>query len=171
MAEETTTPATHAGASRDAADTDQTAGDSLRERAQKKPAGIEGWLLIPFFGLLIGAVDHTFTVIDNPLPKASVEIMAGNLVLAAGSVVLFTLLCKKHSMVPMLMIVYAVTDLAIHTLQFVATTTPLLGIGPELAAQEAPRVLEGLRTTVMFWVIFVPYFLVSERVKNTFVND
>ena len=145
--------------------------DEVASQPESKLVGIAGWLLIPFFGLLIGAFDHTNTVFDNELPKAAIEILVGNLVMATGSLVVFILMCRKHFMFPMLVIVYAVTDIAFHALEYIATITELLGVDPEIAASEQPRVLASLRTTLGFWFVFVPYFLVSERVKATFTDD
>jgi len=133
--------------------------------------GIGGWLLIPFFGLLLSAFDHANAVFDHELPKAAIEILVGHIVMAIGSLVVFTVMCRRLAIVPMLVIVYAVTDIAFHSLAYVATVTDLLGIDPEIATGEQPRVLESLRMTVAFWFVFVPYFLVSKRVKATFDDD
>ena len=145
--------------------------DQVAVAAKDKLDGVEGWLLIPFFGLLVGAFDHSNTLFDHELPRAAVEILVGNLVMAIGSLVVFTLMCRKHAVLPMMIIVYAVTDLSFHALEYIATTTYLLDIDPGIAASEQPRVLNSLKTTIAFWAVFVPYFLVSERVKATFTDD
>ena len=132
--------------------------------------GIGGWLLIPFFVLLISAFDHSHTLLDHALPRAAPEILVLNGVLAVGSLVVFTLFCMRHSIVPMLVVVLAIGDIALHTLEYVAVTTYVAQANPELATGEEPRILEGLKTTLAFWTVFIPYFLVSKRVRNTFVN-
>lgn len=74
--------------------------DQVASQSEDKLIGIEGWLTIPFFVLLIGAFDHSNTVFDNELSKASVEILVGNIVMVVGSLVVFILMCRKHTMFP-----------------------------------------------------------------------
>jgi hypothetical protein len=153
------------------ADDALTASSNPTPQPAAAPSGIEGWLLIPYFGMLVGAVQHAHAIIDGPIAHVSTEIFVANGVMAVGSVAVFTMMSKKHSIVPLLVLVYAVTDVAIHGLEFVAVSTPWLQIEAAIAEAARPRVTESLSSTVVFWAVFVPYFLSSQRVKNTFVHD
>ena len=91
--------------------------------------------------------------------------------MAIASVILFTLMARKNAVVPSLFIVFAAMDLAFHTLGYVATSTTLFSLDPAMLETEQPRILAELKMSIFFWVIFLPYFLVSERVRNTFTHD
>jgi hypothetical protein len=127
-----------------------TPAEPAAKQDEAQLEGIGGWLLIPFFGLLIGAFDHSHTILDHELPRAATEILVMNAVLAIGSVAVFTLFCMRHSIVPMLVVVLAIGDIALHTLEYVAVTTYVAQANPELATGEEPRILEGLKTTLAF---------------------
>jgi hypothetical protein len=144
--------------------------DDELEATNSGPAGIGGWLLIPALTLVSVAFATSSSILDQELAAVSLEILAGNALLTVGSVVLLALFFQRSRHLPGLMVVFYVVLVAVATLEYVAVDRLLLGVTPEIAEREAKLVNDGIRISVASAILWIPYFLVSRRVKNTFVR-
>ena len=143
--------------------------DSLQETGPG-PAGIGGWLLLPGLTLLSVAFAASSSIFDLEIASVSLEIMAGNVLLAIGSVVLLVLFFQRSRHLPGLMVVFYVVLIGVTALEYLAVDRQLFGITAEIAEQEGHQVEEGIRMAIASAILWIPYFLVSRRVKNTFVR-
>ncbi len=159
------------------------------EAAASGPSGIGGWLIVPILGLfttLLFAL--AWFVQDVPLlqdgvwadfPASLRSLIAFeafvNLVLMVGSVALLVLLFMKKSILPRLMVVfYAFAFLAV-----LVDTVSILALAPQWIPDPVERASYGLAgwelgadvgRIFLACAVWIPYFLISKRVKNTFVN-
>lgn len=151
------------------------------------PRGIGGWLLLPLFGLIITPFRVTFETIlvfrpvlepgvwralttpghDAYHPLWSTVIafeLVTNAALIVFTVVLLVLFFRKSRRVPRLMIVWYLSMMAMQLIDLALT---------EAIPAAAANGSEGTRDTVRAIAaaaIWVPYFLRSVRVRNTFVQ-
>jgi len=144
--------------------------DDELEATGSGPSGIGGWLLLPGLTLVSVAFAASSSILDQQLAAVSLEILAGNALLTVGSVVLLALFFQRSRHLPGLMVVFYVVLLAVTTLEYLAVDRQLFGVTAEIAEQEGHQVEEGLRMAIASAILWIPYFLVSRRVKNTFVR-
>jgi hypothetical protein len=144
--------------------------DEPVEMTGSGPKGIGGWLLIPILTLLSVAFAASETILEQQIAAVSLEILAGNALLAVGSVVLLALFFQRSRHLPGLMVVFYAVLVGVTTLEYVAVDRLLLGVTPEIAASEGKLVNDGIRMAIASAILWIPYFLVSRRVKNTFVR-
>lgn len=151
--------------------------------AAAEPTGIGGWLVLPLIGLMlspfiIGWGTHqlievvrapswtSLTTPGNPAyhPLYGMLIpteIAVNAALGIFSIVLIVLFFKRHPRVPALMIAFYLVNLAV-----VAGDTYAAAFLPGFQFDQAA--LRDLARAVIAAVIWVPYFMISKRVRNTF---
>jgi hypothetical protein len=141
------------------------------ERSERKPlAGIEGWLIFPALYLLIVAFLVAEYLVESPLPMLRPEILAGNVAILAGAVVMLALFHKKLAIVPPLMIVFYLLVVAVCALEVLTLTRFSAGIEQAVIDAELPEARHGLGHALGAAIVWIPYFVVSERVRNTFVE-
>ncbi len=166
--------------------------DGLKKHASE-PEGIRGWLLLPLGGLFVTlymSVDvfrKTTVVILGPemwsafatpstvfyhSPWVPVMVIGGliQVTIIICSAVALIATFRKKKFVPHLMI-------AVYALAFflaLLDVTLIYGFFPTISADWAKQmelgVIRKLLGTVAVLIIWVPYFLKSRRVQNTFVH-
>lgn len=159
----------------------------------KHPVGIGGWLLLPIAVLLVtvyGAFDdfqHTTMVLLGPELWVAFKTPGTYfyhspwvvLIVASGiiqiSILVFSLVALvsiylKKKIVPRLMIVIYVLALCLVAVDMAVTFFFIATVSPDIANQMTPELLKKLVGVSVGAIIFIPYFIKSKRVKNTFVN-
>jgi len=157
-------------------------------RMHGEPKGLGGWLIIPAIGLFLYPIRMAFILINDFLPifrEGYWEVlttpgseayhhlwapllifeMVGNTFFIIFNIVLIFLFFTKSYRFPTLFIVF----LAISLL-FVAGDFFFADLIPAVAAESDPASVKELTRSIIAAIIWIPYFLVSRRVKNTFVK-
>jgi hypothetical protein len=153
------------------------------------PRGIGGWLILPLLGLvgsLLSLSVALFTVYaplfaegggwavvtDQSDPSYSalwapliVFEIGTNLALIGLIVFLLYLVFRKSRRFPRLMIAYLIAGIVVGVIDL-AWAEQI----PALAADSSSESLTQVMRSIVGAVIWIPYFLVSQRVKNTFVE-
>ena len=153
------------------------------------PSGLGGWLILPAIGLIVTPFrlmaylltdllpifqDGSWDFLTTPGTEAYHPMwapvilfeLAGNLFFVVMAVVLIFLFFTKSHRFPRLMIVFLLSNLA-----FVFGDYALANTIPFVANMEADaEVYKEMARGIGGVAIWVPYFLVSKRVKNTFVK-
>ena len=152
------------------------------------PRGIGGWLIFPLLNLIVSPIVMvvSFFVDVLPLFEAGLwqiattpshpaydpiwaplivfEMSANVILLILVLVVLVKFLGKRRS-TPRLMIIWLLAATFVQIADAVLTRQI-----PAVAASAEISDYRDLIRTVIFSVVWIPYFLVSRRVKNTFVE-
>lgn len=152
------------------------------------PKGIGGWLILVVIGLLISPIrisyalatnhwplirDGAWSVLTTPgtdayhalwAPLLVFEI-AGNVGSIAFALVTLWFLIRKSRHTPILAISWLIWTTAVVVIDFFAAD-----LIPAVAAQSDPESTKELVRSIVGAAIWVPYFLVSKRVKATFVE-
>jgi hypothetical protein len=156
----------------------------VESQASPGPSGIGGWLVLPVLGF-IGTILLTlwnlfqadldglvaiFNATSGPLaalkaPTAS-SLFGGCLVILSASYCLYLIFAKNHT----------ITSFATaHYL--ILASAGLVDVWAEFAVEKAlpsvppdPTIVREAARGIMIACIWIPYFHLSTRVKNTFVN-
>ena len=152
------------------------------------PRGIGGWLILPLLGLIftpirVGIQTHRdFSPMLEPgiwralttpggeayhwlwAPTIIFEVVT-NVSLIGFTLVLLVLFLRTSRRVPKLMIVLMLAGIAIQGVDLV-----LVGFIPALASDPDAHSMRDLARAVPAAAIWIPYFLMSKRVRNTFVK-
>jgi hypothetical protein len=154
--------------------------DSLR--------GIRGWLIFPLLGLIINPFRVSFflykhlwpifskgfwEVLTTPESKAYHPLwapvlileMTGNLAIIALGIVALWYFLRKSRLAPRLLISWLGLILVV-----VWADHFLANLIPAVAKQSHTESIKEIARAVLGAAIWIPYFLVSKRVKATFVN-
>jgi hypothetical protein len=164
--------------------------DQAKEDVARGPSGLGGWLVLPIIGLFLTLVFAVIWMSRDALPTLQGDIwpqiptsgrstitfeVFANLVFIVVPIVLLVLLFLKRRLLPRLIVgFYAFIFLAV-----LADSIAIFLIGPQLIPDAGLREEAGwsgsaiagdIVRAVIMCAIWIPYFLFSKRVKNTFVN-
>jgi len=153
-----------------------------------EPKGLRGWLILPAIGLFASAIRLTFSlmrdfwpifrdggwpVLTTPGTPAYHQLwgpllifeIAGNSFFILANVALIFFFFSKHWRFPALYI----TMLGLNVL-FVIGDFFMGNMIPAVATANDPQSVREMVRTLAAAAIWIPYFLRSKRVKNTFVK-
>lgn len=138
--------------------------------------GIGGWLVLPIAHILLNALVMAINVIDGFRigygggDVAARDLMLGitwfELSLLAYSGFCLAMLFLKRRQTPYLMIGFYALLLVMVVAEFFLATHQL----PNMTLNEKSEPLKAVVRTAIAAAVWIPYFLVSKRVKNTFVR-
>ena len=141
--------------------------------SDEKLVGIRGWLILPAIGLVLGPIGGVIGLLAASGNYSDVAragygaIYALELVVITGMIALTiyaaTLFFRKRSNAPRTVITLIVVNLVASGVVLVIA----LGAGAEVFAAATGKQLARDTFNAAIWI---PYFLVSRRVKATFVN-
>lgn len=152
------------------------------------PRGIGGWLILPLIGLVLNPIRLGMTLVNDLLPVFRPETwnalttpgqenyhamwgplllfeLVTNLLVGVFTVVLLVLFLRKSRRVPLLMIALLAGHVLIQVVDWA-----LVGTIPALAHDPKAQDFSDLRRALIGAAIWIPYFVKSRRVRNTFVN-
>jgi hypothetical protein len=154
-----------------------------------EPAGIGGWLILPALGLAISPIWQGIRLVRDIIPSLNPSLLGSLsdptsnnysalwvptiLFEAVSDVLLFALTLwlaylfffRKSVFVPRLYVIWIASHLVMQTVDWLLTMNlPLAGEHPNSG------VPADLRRSIIGAVIWIPYFIRSVRVKNTFIN-
>jgi len=155
---------------------------------QAQPNGLKGWLILPMLGLIITPInlsillvttfipiftDGTWTILTSPSSEAYHHLWApllifesiGNFAFLIGSVFLLVWFFKKSRKLPKYIIIFYIANLLFVTADYIFGN-----LIPIVAESNQAESLREIVKSFIGAVIWVPYFLKSVRVKNTFKN-
>jgi len=141
----------------------------------KGPQGIGGWLILPAIGLILGPILICISFSEflseevQQAARESASIAAYVNVVLGGQVVLLLILIvtgllffSKNKAAPNFYIFLLVAGVVFSIVSYV--------VGTDTGIKEVTEEdLRGIRRSISGAMIWIPYFLVSKRVKNTFV--
>jgi len=151
------------------------------------PRGLGGWLILPLIGLFVLPIRFVASLINDFLPifqEGYWEILTtpgteayhhlwaplitfeivGNAFFIIFDIILVFLFFTKSHRLPTLMIAFLSLNLL-----FVVSDFFFANLIPAVAAESDPESVKELGRAIIGAMIWIPYFLVSKRVKNTFV--
>jgi hypothetical protein len=155
-----------------------------------EPAGIGGWLVLPALGLAISPIVEGVQIFRDILPSLSPDVWrtlsdptsasyspmwVPTIVFEATTsllIFIFTLslgylfFFRKSARVPRLFIAWLVCNLIVKIIDRVLISClPLTGGAPDF------EIVSSLGRSITNAAIWIPYFIWSIRVKNTFTGD
>lgn len=157
------------------------------------PQGFGGWLLLPIIGLFVSAYIGVRLFIEGSLILFGPEIWSAfntpgtqfyhswwvpvivlgastQVGLVVGSVIALVTIFMKKRFVPRLMIGIYLLGFLLVAVDFLLVEFFLSAVSPDLAEQARPESFRKLIGVTVGVAIWIPYFLKSVRVKNTFVH-
>jgi hypothetical protein len=163
-------------------------GDHM-ETTQNEPKGIGGWLIPPALALIFTPFLSGYQFYQDMLPVFKSEVwnalttsgsaayhplwrsviiieVISNLILIIFTFWLLWLFFNKSNRTPKLFIVWLIMFPAIQIIDLLLTNQI-----PVVAADPIdPETIKNLVRSIVAAAIWIPYFLISKRVKNTFVE-
>jgi H+/Cl- antiporter ClcA len=150
--------------------------------------GLGGWLILPAIGLIIMPLRLMLLIKSDFLPlfqNGSWEVLTtpgteayhplwaplilfeliGNSIFILFDIFLIFLFFSKSYRFPSLYIIFLATNLI-----FIVGDLFLCNLIPALASESNSEAIREVTRSIVGALIWIPYFLVSKRVKNTFVK-
>jgi len=157
------------------------------EATEKQYDNIGGWLILVAIGLIFTPIRLLVVVVKDLLPVLSGDVwsrlttpgtesyhalwapllifeMVGNCLFILFSIIIAIFFFQKRTFVPKLIIALLLSNLVFVAIDYFAAD-----LIPFIAAQEDMGSLIELMRVFIACLIWVPYFLVSKRVKGTFI--
>lgn len=170
----------------------QVAAEILKEVPPSIPAGIGGWLYLPIIGLgvmsfvridgimkmLLSFSPANWKALTDPASPGyhwawgpvMVSGLIAEIILLVLGIVLLVMLFRRKKVFRKLIIAYYLLDVisvAGCTVAVALISMKQFQISELLTPENCRQILNG-----SIWAfIWIPYFIMSKRVKNTFVND
>lgn len=161
--------------------------------AIKKPYGIGGWLLIPLIGLLGTIISQGHEFANKLLPTFKPEIwsrltsegsniyhsmwvpfyvfqVAGNVLVLVSAIFLIIMFFKRNKLLPKLIIGFYAISLLFTVINYLSISSFPTKLIPAIGSEVFPVIKNQLVFSTSYLFIFVPYFLFSKRVMNTFIE-
>jgi hypothetical protein len=155
-------------------------------RVGEGPRGIGGWLLLPLLGLIVTPIRVGYSLVADYIPffRESWPVLTdpndlsyhplwapliiyevlGDAVLALTALLGLVLMFRRDRRLPKLMVaLYSFNAI------YIAVDTAVAAQIPALAGSDDFSASQDLIRAVVAAGIWIPYFLMSKRVKNTFV--
>lgn len=150
-------------------------------RTSQESLSIGGWLILPAIGLCIAPIRMVLQMLDFPevydnqtwsalFELARLDLLAVlfithiyNIFALCFSVLVLVLFFQRRSSLPRILVIF----FTISCLAQVADTFVSMALDPSTSV---PGAIGSVIGTVISTVIWVPYFTLSQRVKNTFVE-
>ena len=157
------------------------------------PSGIGGWLVLPLIGLFI-----TIGFLTISLTRDLVPVMFGPtwamlttpgtsayhaywapyivvstiscVVMLAAAIALLVLALRKHPRFPMGMVIFYLALVPFSAIDLWAFSTFINEVSPGDVEATMPEVIRQFARSIVACLVWIPYFLTSKRVKNTFVR-
>jgi hypothetical protein len=157
------------------------------DAAQKQYDKIGGWLILVAIGLILAPIRLLVVLFKDLLPALSADTWSrlttpgteayhplwapllffeiiGNCLFIVSPIIVAVFFFQKRRFVPRLIIVLLLANLVFVAIDYFAAD-----LIPFVAAQEDMGSLVELIRVLIACAIWVPYFLVSKRVKGTFI--
>lgn len=154
--------------------------------------GIGGWLLLPFVGIHIALVMNVYDTINfiitlssgvwgiftDPASRLFSPIIALffamqislNFILAGWALALLYLFYRQSKYVPRTAIYYYLASVLVVAFDFGAVVFVLADIYPVVKDEAIVHVVNEFVLSVLAACVWVPYFMYSNRVKDTFTG-
>jgi len=141
---------------------------------QPEPKGISGWLLIPAIGLILSPIKSLYGVLVGlaMIQSFAPELMSDfrlwlscliDVGLIVATIVVAVLFFQRYRIVVPAFIGLMATNVFLRFVQASLTESMFKEVDSSAAA--------SLMGATIYGAIWIPYFLVSQRVKNTFTED
>ncbi len=164
---------------------DETSSNVAEE---KKLEGIGGWLVLAAIGLMIAPIRIAYGLLSDVVPAFTggaweklttagspayhplwapllITETAGNILFILFPLAILFFFFRKKRCAPLLMIIFLLSNLAFVAVDYLmAMRIPIVAAMPD---ESTPTEIIRLAVACAVWV---PYFLRSKRVKNTFVK-
>jgi hypothetical protein len=176
----------------------QLANTGARGPAIQGPTGLGGWLVLPIIGLSLTVLMIVARTLSSTIPDLRSGVWdlftnpgselyhplwapllafeyAADAIMLIGSVILLVFLFQRKPILPKLMVGFY----GFCLLFMVIDSLVIVWQGPEMLPDAGVRaeigwttasLLGGVAKAALSYAIWIPYFLVSKRVKNTFVE-
>lgn len=146
--------------------------------AASAPSGLGGWLILPIIGLFLTPLVVVYHMTTSLLPAFAPEVwsqitpalkafliaeVVANVAVIALSVLCLVLMFRKSRRLP-------ATIIALYLFGLVIVIADSIVANALFDIEIGPDGMRDIARSVIGCAIWIPYFRVSKRVKNTFVN-